>query len=320
MEVKLIHSKGDMLVVDAARASFSKQHTEYSLEENRRLINYLAREKHISVFFHNRFTFSFYNQDAAYNEVDLLGLRPETMKGLVWMRRGGTLHIRHSFYGWLQILEQGILPSTESRRVHMALFEAMPLSYVAMRGAPCPYKEEGKTNKNILHEDFIDVHLLYQVPIFTARQEFKHIVGFERNERSGRYVTAPPTMFLPNEWRSKPKGSIKQGSGAPLPEGVVEEVVSSVQSHYDNAIGLYQELMDKGVAPEQARMVLPQAMNTSYVTTASLSGLRRFFAQRSDPENNAQAEIREFSLMVREALRGDPYIAYAWEEIEGEEL
>lgn len=57
------------------------------------------------------------------------------------------------------------------------------------------------------------------VPLFVARQRFKHMVGFTYNEVSRRYVNDAPEFFYPDEWRTKPVGSIKQGSGTEkLPE------------------------------------------------------------------------------------------------------
>ena len=52
------------------------------------------------------------------------------------------------------------------------------------------------------------ITLVYKVPIFIARQEFKHIVGFTRNETSRRYVDTPPEFYEPNSWRSRPEASV----------------------------------------------------------------------------------------------------------------
>ena len=57
------------------------------------------------------------------------------------------------------------------------------------------------------------ITLRYTVPIIVARQEFKHIVGFTRNEVSRRYVDDEPEFYVPDVWRSRPEGSVKQGSG-----------------------------------------------------------------------------------------------------------
>lgn len=82
-----------------------------------------------------------------------------------------------------------------------------------------------------------------------ARQWYKYAVASthldDQNESSRRYV--------PREWRSKPESS-KQGSGDPidLPE-FTQKLVETI----DNGVKLYQEAMEAGIAPEQARLFLP---------------------------------------------------------------
>lgn len=126
------------------------------------------------------------------------------------------------------------------------------------------------------------------VPIFVARQRFKHVVGFAYNEVSRRYVEDTPKFYTPKEWRSRPDGSIKQGSGASLEEQYLAK--GSYATFIREARNIYQDLLDMGVAPEQARMVLPQSMFTSYYVTGSLAAWARAYKQRIDP--HAQLEIQ----------------------------
>ena len=93
------------------------------------------------------------------------------------------------------------------------------------------------------------------VPIFVARQRFKHVVGFSYNEVSRRYVDDTPEFFMPKIWRSRPEGSVKQGSGSESVELIThDEVRASPHSHYMDflarAIELYQDMLRDGVAPE----------------------------------------------------------------------
>jgi thymidylate synthase (FAD) len=142
------------------------------------------------------------------------------------------------------------------------------------------------------------------VPIFVARQRFKHVVGFTYNEVSRRYVDSPPEFFIPDVWRSRPEGSVKQGSGAKAidrilfedPERGVSDFVSPNEAYEGYLLiaeGLYQNMLDSGVAPEQARMVLPQSMFTSYYVTGSLAAFARAYKQRIDA--HAQVEIQELA-------------------------
>jgi len=150
------------------------------------------------------------------------------------------------------------------------------------------------------------VTLRYTVPIFIARQEFKHIVGFTRNEVSRRYVDDTPEFYTPDTWRSRPEGSVKQGSG-----GASEES-ESVAIWYDKvlceAYDTYVMMIDLGIAPEQARMVLPQSMYTSYYITGSLAAFARMVKQRSDP--HAQVEIQELAALVDAVIR--PLFPASW--------
>lgn len=129
------------------------------------------------------------------------------------------------------------------------------------------------------------VQILEEVPIFVARQRFKHTVGFVYNEVSRRYVDDEPAFHYPTKWRSRPSGSVKQGSGDDMDFPGV---------NYFEAIAkcgrVYQELLDEGVAPEQARMVLPQSMMTKYWVTGSLYAWANAYNLRADA--HAQKEIR----------------------------
>lgn len=129
------------------------------------------------------------------------------------------------------------------------------------------------------------------VPIFVARQRFKHVVGFTYNEVSRRYVDATPEFYFPKEWRSRPEGSVKQGSGGPIQHSI------AAHGKYAAAVAkcevVYEQLLEMGVAPEQARMVLPQSMLTSYYVTGSLAAFARAYKQRIDA--HAQVEIQDLA-------------------------
>jgi len=167
------------------------------------------------------------------------------------------------------------------------------------------------------------ITLRYTVPIFVARQEFKHIVGFTRNEVSRRYVDDTPEFYVPEVWRSRPEGSVKQGSGTgEILDYRVEcgwngdfiEPVKEGYEYYINASKkFYGELLMAGVAPEQARMVLPQSMYTSYYLTGSLAAFARMVKQRTDP--HAQVEIQELAKMVDTLIK--PLFPVSWGALVG---
>lgn len=154
------------------------------------------------------------------------------------------------------------------------------------------------------------------VPIFVARQRFKHMVGFTYNEVSRRYVDDEPEFFYPEKWRSRPEGSVKQGSGTEEVThiewgGISRELKSVIQSNTDFMTNLYLSMVEQGVAPEQARMVLPQSMYTSYYVTGSLAAFARAYKQRID--GHAQVEIQDLAKQWDEIIR--PLYPVSWEAL-----
>ena len=103
-----------------------------------------------------------------------------------------------------------------------------------------------------------------KAPIFVARQLVKH--KFLRwNEISRRYVDDEPEFYVPDVWRGR-SADKKQGS-----EGVVgDDNLIGSSSHNNFCKGFYQDIIDSGVAPEQARMVLPQSTMTEWYWSGSL--------------------------------------------------
>lgn len=150
------------------------------------------------------------------------------------------------------------------------------------------------------------------VPIFVARQRFKHVVGFSYNEVSRRYVDTPPEFHVPDEWRSRPDGSMKQGSAGVHPENRI--VARDYDTFLRRAVAVYEDMIERGVAPEQARMVLPQSMMTSYYVTGSLAAYARLYRLRVDP--HAQQEIQELGKKIAAIVQ--PLFPVSWAALCGE--
>ena len=147
------------------------------------------------------------------------------------------------------------------------------------------------------------------VPIFVARQRFKHMVGFTYNEVSRRYVDDTPEFFMPEVWRSRPEGSMKQGSGDEHKESGVW--VDEYAAFIEHAKGFYEAMIKDGVAPEQARMALPQSMLTSYYVTGSLAAFGRAYKQRIDA--HAQVEIQDLAKQWGEIIA--PLYPASWKAL-----
>jgi thymidylate synthase (FAD) len=131
-----------------------------------------------------------------------------------------------------------------------------------------------------------------KAPIFVARQLVKHQVGLVWNEISRRYVEDAPDYWMPELWRSKPVDK-KQGSGDRKIEwlGREERVGAAVRKSCDMARETYNRMLDAGVAPEQARMVLPQNTYTEWYWTGSLYAFARVCNLRC--QEDAQKETRD---------------------------
>lgn len=155
------------------------------------------------------------------------------------------------------------------------------------------------------------------IPIFIARQRFKHTVGFVYNEVSRRYVDDEPEFYTPSAWRKRAENA-KQGSSDEeikrirFTNEIGESWVSDVNNLYflalNGCVSLYKSLIEEGVAPEQARMVLPQSMYTSYYVTGSLVAWARMYQQRT--KDNAQKEWNELTPQIDSIIR--PIFPHAW--------
>jgi len=111
-----------------------------------------------------------------------------------------------------------------------------------------------------------------KAPIFVARQLVKHQVGLSWNEVSRRYVDFPPELYKPDSWRGRPINS-KQGSDGTVDLG--KTIDHNLETTMESCLVLYNTMIEKGVAPEQARMVLPQSMMTEWYWSGTLYAFAR---------------------------------------------
>ena len=152
------------------------------------------------------------------------------------------------------------------------------------------------------------ITLRIKAPISVRTQFFKHKQGFVENEISRRYVSCTPEFYYP-QWRGKPTNGAKQGSEDFIQLSVMDEkkYLDAVQSCVDS----YDRLLEAGVAPEQARFILPQGMYTEWYWTGSLAAYARFYKQRID--EHAQWEIRQYAEAVGKII--SPLFPESWKEL-----
>ena len=122
-----------------------------------------------------------------------------------------------------------------------------------------------------------------KAPVFVARQLVKHQVGLVWNEVSRRYVDDEPDFYTPTEWRKSAENK-KQGSSD-------ETVQFNIKPALDFAKQCYEYMFKMVIAPEMARMVLPQSMMTEWYWSGTLYAFARVCNLRCKPD--AQKETRD---------------------------
>jgi thymidylate synthase (FAD) len=148
-----------------------------------------------------------------------------------------------------------------------------------------------------------------KMPIFVAREWYRHTIGFARNEVSRRYVSSEPECWVPLEEGLRQKSpSIKQGSIPEKAENSVE-LQQKMQALVEQSRSLYNELLESNVAPEIARVILPQSMYTEFIETASLYAYIRLVKLRNC--SDAQSEISEYANLINGFLYQNFPISYA---------
>lgn len=152
------------------------------------------------------------------------------------------------------------------------------------------------------------IRIRIKMPIFVAREWFRHTIGFARNEVSRRYVDSEPEIWYPDATNLRERDpKLKQGSKDTVVEDS-ESIVQEIIQTGNLAKELYASLLRRGVAPEIARSVLPQGMYTEWIETASLAAYVRLWKLRTDP--HAQKEIRLYASALGELL--SPHFPISW--------
>lgn len=150
------------------------------------------------------------------------------------------------------------------------------------------------------------IQLRITVPIFLANQLKRHQIGLVVNEVSRRYVDSEPEFYMPDKLGARAENK-KQGSK--------EDEFIEKQSAFDNIDTAYRickesydRLLKLGVAPEDARMVLPLATYTSWYWTGSLASYARLYNLRSKVDT--QRQNREVAKMISDIIQ--PLFPVSW--------
>ena len=173
------------------------------------------------------------------------------------------------------------------------------------------------------HSPFRHQHCMFilKAPEFVMRQWYKHVVGIETtsahvtkdhawNEISGRYVPYDE-FYEPTEFRKQSEDN-KQAS-----DGLIKDQVSATIKWRETqmkTIETYNQLLDMGVAREQARSILPLTVYTKVWWTASFQSIMNFIELRDEP--TSQVEIQEYARAMKKiVLTLYPETTKLWSEI-----
>lgn len=175
------------------------------------------------------------------------------------------------------------------------------------------YEQEMRLNRYLLANEhtspfeMIQVWLEVKVPIFVDRQMVRHRT-WARNETSARYVELPAEWYIPKVVGGKAANK-KQGQEDNLPPDVQSWFRKSLQSQCERSYTLYSEAIQKGVAPEHARMLLHVNHYVHWVGTVNLANLFRFLKLRAhsrdqlNSPSHAQIEAQVYAEAIISLLR-----------------
>ena len=141
------------------------------------------------------------------------------------------------------------------------------------------------------------IQLEMKAPVPIRTQCFKHKVGFVESEESRRYIKSTPELYIPDTFSSIPD-NVKQGAGDVHPKSDILRTLYISQCN--DAINTYEYFISMGVAPEEARFILPQGVYVNWIWTGSLASYARYYNQRSDA--HAQSASRDLAQEVGDII------------------
>lgn len=132
-----------------------------------------------------------------------------------------------------------------------------------------------------------------KAPVFVARQLVKHQVGLVWNEVSRRYVDDEPEFYMPFLWREKAENK-KQGSADTEVEFDVTDITLACKA-------VYNQMLEANIAPEMARMILPQSMMTEWYWSGTVYAFARVCNLRNKAD--AQEETRTVTYEIARHMK-----------------
>lgn len=306
----------DDIVCDAARVSFAKRASEFTPEQNAKLRRYLFRPRggeasHWAPFAMPRICLALpfvkvhRSSYTVWDESEVLNfLTRANLAGFSWAPGMVWGAINGSLWAWYENLHY--FPGRVQCAVVHTLRNLYPdcaeifgwpaLEHFADYGEVGPAEEITEPG----HPDLIYESVRVTAPIFVARQLVKHQRHLVWSEQSRRYVDDAPELYFPEKWHKRPDGSIKQGASAEeFYSGESSLLVPAIANAKDQ-VRMYVDLIEQGLAPEEARILLPLNIMTQWIWTGSLSAFKRIMHERLAP--NAQGATRECVQMINDEM------------------
>ncbi len=301
--VELLPSlNSDEGICNAARVSFAKTADAYTPEQNAKILRYLWKNKHWSPFGHARITFRLEaRNDSIYNAMCNFFMYAN-LAGFAWQTTiSRALLLQGSLWAWYENLRY--MPSEHAQDIRRYLRDVYPAcadmfkpGYVSDLVRPWDHNIFDVEH----HAQFQTVSVRVTTSLFNARQLVKHQQQLCWNEESRRYIDSAVTFLDIEQFRQRPDGSIKQGSAADFDQKHNDIMRQTYARHMSISNMCYDSYLKLGMAPEQARAVLPVAAMTQWIWTGSVLAFHRVCKLRCDP--HAQKEVRDVGEQLRAIL------------------
>jgi thymidylate synthase (FAD) len=220
-------------------------------------------------------------------------------------------------HGFIRLVDcmPSLIPDAEESADH-AIAEA----------ARCSYKRGTKTIRDdkmlirylMRHNhtsplEMIEFKFHIKLPIFVARQWIRHRTA-NVNEMSGRYSEMPEEFYIPKTDNLRTQSEInRQGSEGSVDASEAQAIIDQFTANCGGSFQLYRNFLDKGLAREQARMVIPLSTYTEWYWKIDLHNLLHFLDLRCD--HHAQWEIRVYAEAILELITPlVPWTISAWQD------
>lgn len=199
----------------------------------------------------------------------------------------------------VEVLDHGFIRVVDYMGDEAAIVEMARVSYGL--GTKTPKEDKALLRYLMRHRhtspfEGCEIKLHVKLPIFVARQWIRHRTA-SVNEVSGRYSVLPGEFYIPKAERLAAQSTTnKQGSGEPLDEAAVDEILDILEASRDQSKAAYDAALDAGLTRELARLPLSVNLYTEWYWKIDLHNLLHFLALRMD--GHAQYEIRAYAYEI----------------------